>query len=104
MITFTDNAADELKLNFSNPDNHGLIIRFAVDTSGEIWQYLMGFDERTKDDIHLESNGVEYIMTYAMKELLEGTTIDYDEIDKEIGYSFIFLNPNDPNYTKPTQH
>jgi hypothetical protein len=29
----------------------------------------MGFDERSDSDIHLESNGIEYVLTYAQKEL-----------------------------------
>lgn len=103
MLTITDNAADELKLNFTNPDNEGLYIRFAVDTSGEYWQYLMGFDALGANDIHLESNGVKYIIAYEMKQYLEGLTVDYDEIDKETGYGFIFLNPNDPHFTAPTE-
>jgi Fe-S cluster assembly iron-binding protein IscA len=103
MLTITNNAADELKLNLTNPDNQGLLIRFAVDTSGEHWQYLMGFDERKPNDIHLKDNGVEYIVAYEMKDLLDGTTLDYDEIDKETGYGFIFLNPNDPNFIPPTE-
>jgi hypothetical protein len=37
-------------------------MRFAVDKTDEGFQYLMGFDERSDSDIHLESNGIEYGM------------------------------------------
>ena len=34
---------------------------------------------------------------------MEGMVVDYDEIDGGEGYSFIFMNPNDPNYVVPEQ-
>ena len=101
MITITKNAAEEIGLSTQNPDAHGMLIRFAVDQTDEGYQYLMGFDERSESDIHLESNGIEYILAYSQKELLEGMVVDFDEIDTENGYGFIFMNPNDPNYEPP---
>jgi iron-sulfur cluster assembly accessory protein len=101
MITITKNAAEEIGLSTQNPDAQGMLIRFAVDKTGEGFQYLMGFDERSDSDIHLESNGIEYVVAYSQKELLEGMVVDFDEIDTESGYGFIFMNPNDPNYEPP---
>jgi len=103
MITITQRAAEEIGLSTQNPDAQGLKMRFAVDKTEKGFQYLMGFDERSDGDIHLESNGVEYVLTYAQKELLEGMVVDFDEIDTESGYGFIFMNPNDPNYEKPEE-
>jgi len=34
---------------------------------------------------------------------LEGMVVDFDEIDTESGYGFIFMNPNDPNYEPPKE-
>ena len=96
MVTITPKAADEIKLSLLNPDAQGLIIRFAIDETDEGFEYLMGFDDRSESDIHLESNGVEYLIAYAQKDLMEGMVVDYDEIDGGEGYSFIFMNPNDP--------
>jgi hypothetical protein len=31
------------------------------------------------------------VLTYAQKELLEGMVVDFDEIDTEGGYGFIFI-------------
>ncbi len=101
MITITKNAAEEIGLSTQNPDAQGMLIRFAVDQTDEGFQYLMGFDERSDSDIHLESNGIEYVVAYSQKELLEGTVVDFDEIDTESGYGFIFMNPNDSNYEPP---
>jgi len=90
MITITKNAAEEIGLSTQNPDAQGMLIRFAVDQTDEGYQYLMGFDERSDSDIHLESNGIEYVVAYSQKELLEGMVVDFDEIDTESGYGFIF--------------
>jgi Fe-S cluster assembly iron-binding protein IscA len=103
MITVTRRAAEEIGLSTQNPDAQGLLIRFGVDQTDEGFQYLMGFDERSDDDIHLESNGIEYVLAYSQKTLLEGMVVDFDEIDKENGYGFIFMNPNDPKYEPPEE-
>lgn len=103
MITITERAAEEIKLSTQNPDAQGMLMRFAVEEVEESFRYLMGFDELADGDIHLESNGVEYILTYGQKELLEGMVVDFDEIDTESGYGFLFMNPNDPNYEPPEE-
>ncbi|HIL42615.1 MAG TPA: sulfur oxidoreductase, partial [Gammaproteobacteria bacterium] len=88
MITITKNASEEINLSTQNPDAQGMLIRFAVDQTEEGFKYLMGFDERSDGDIHLESNGIEYVLAYSQKALLEGMVVDFDEIDKENGYGF----------------
>ncbi len=103
MITITKRAVEEIQLSTHNPDTEGLLIRFSVDQTEQGFRYLMGFDERAENDIHLASNGVEYIIAYAQKALLEGMVVDYDEINPEHDYGFIFMNPNDPDYQPPAQ-
>ncbi len=103
MITITKRAAEEISLSTQNPDAQGLICRFAVEQTDNGFQYLMGFDERSDSDIHLQSNGIEYVLAYSQKALLEGMVVDFDEIDTQNGYGFIFMNPNDPDYRPPTQ-
>ena len=104
MITITKKAAEEISLSTHNPETQGMGIRFAVDQTEEGFQYLMGFDDRHDSDIHLESNGVEYILAYEQKELLEGMVVDFDQIEADQDYSFVFMNPNDPDYTAPEEN
>ncbi|MEJ6558819.1 MAG: iron-sulfur cluster biosynthesis family protein [Candidatus Thioglobus sp.] len=103
MITITKKAAEEISLSTHNPETQGLVIRFAADKTDEGFQYLMGFDDRNDSDIHLESNGVEYILAYEQKELLEGMVVDFDQIEADQDYSFVFMNPNDPSYEPPEE-
>ncbi len=103
MITITKKAAEEISLSTHNPETQGMLIRFAADKTDEGFQYLMGFDERLEGDIHLESNGIEYVMAYEQKALLEGMVVDFDKVDENDEYSFIFMNPNDPNYHPPEE-
>lgn len=104
MITITKKAAEEILLSMHNPETQGLIIRFAVEKTDDGFQYLMGFDDRNDGDIHLESNGVEYVLAYDQKALLEGMVVDLDQIEAEQEYSFVFMNPNDPDYTPPEEN
>jgi Fe-S cluster assembly iron-binding protein IscA len=101
MITITKKAAEEIKLSTHNPDTQGLLIRFAVEETTEGFQYLMGFDELKSDDIHLESNGIEYLVSYNQKDFLTNMVVDFDQIESGQEYSFVFINPNDPNYIPP---
>lgn len=103
MITITKKAAEEISLSTHNPDTQGLLIRFAVDQTDNGFQYLMGFDDRHDGDIHLESNGIEYILAYEQKVLLEGMVVDFDQMQAGEDYSFVFMNPNDPDYTAPEE-
>ncbi len=103
MITITKKAAEEISLSMNNPETQGLLIRFAVDETDDGFQYLMGFDDLNDGDIHLKSNGVEYVLAYAQKALLEGMVVDFDQIEAGEEYSFVFMNPNDPSYEPPEE-
>ncbi|WP_428087690.1 HesB/IscA family protein [Candidatus Thioglobus sp.] len=103
MITITKKAAAEISLSTHNPETQGLTIRFAVEKTDQGFQYLMGFDDRNDNDIHLESNGLEYILAYDQKALLEGMVVDFDQLKADEDYSFVFMNPNDPDYKPPEE-
>ncbi|MCK5481107.1 MAG: iron-sulfur cluster assembly accessory protein, partial [Gammaproteobacteria bacterium] len=61
----------------------------------------MGFDDnQLKGDLQITSEGVNVVISETSKILLEGTTLDYVELEPG-EYQFIFMNPNDANYTPP---
>ncbi len=101
MITITKRAAEEISLSLHNPDAQGMLLRIAIVDKPEGYEYLLGLDERGGDDIHLQSSGIEYVVSYGQKQQLEGLVVDYDKVDTQQGYCFIFMNPNDPNYEPP---
>ena len=65
-------------------------------------EYAMGFDERQKDDVDVRWHGVNVMVGPTSTELLTGATLDFVEIEKG-RFEFIFLNPNDPNYSPPDE-
>ena len=63
--------------------------------------YGLGFDDvdnKVDKDHHFESNGIAIVVAESSLELLNGTTIDYVELEPK-QFNFVFLNPNDPNYS-----
>lgn len=101
MITITPKAAEEIALSLHNPDAQGLLLRITIIEKDNEFHYALGLDERTNTDVHLQSSGIEYLVAYEQKDRLNGMVLDFDKIDEEQGYCFIFMNPNDPNYQTP---
>jgi len=98
MITITEPAADQIRKAAGQTDADNLFLRIAarVEDDGK-FEYGMGFDERKDTDTHWTSNGIHVLVAEACKNLLEGATLDYVELNP--GDSrFIFVNPNDPTH------
>jgi iron-sulfur cluster assembly protein len=104
MITITPAAAAQIRTAAKQGRMEGMALRIAAQrgADGSI-QYAMGFDDSTRsDDTRYNSEGVDLVVAATSNMLLEGTTLDFVEI--ESGRSeFIFMNPNDPNYRPPQQ-
>lgn len=67
--------------------------------------YGLGFDDvgsGGEEDHCFESNGVELVVAESSLGLLDGTTIDFVELEPK-QFHFVFLNPNDPNYSPPEE-
>jgi iron-sulfur cluster assembly protein len=76
-------------------------LRVAVKKQGDgSLHYAMGFDDAISDtDIRFENGGVQLVVSEASKPLAQDMTIDYVELDSG-EKNFIFINPNDKNYSE----
>ena len=71
----------------------------AKRTSDGSVQYAMGFDKIQESDISSRRHGIEILVAPTSADLLSGVVLDYVQNDGEEEMQFIFLNPNDPNFT-----
>jgi iron-sulfur cluster assembly protein len=100
MITVTPSAAEQIRLSARQGRMEDLPMRIAAtrNPDGSI-HYGMGFDDnQLEGDIHITSEGVDLVVSGSSMLLLSGMTLDFVEIEPG-SFQFIFLNPNDPNFT-----
>jgi len=64
------------------------------------YDYKMGYDEVSEDDITFKSEDVTIVIAPEYVPLLDETTLDYVEMD-DGEHQFIFLNPKDINFVPP---
>ncbi len=97
MITITQAAARQIRRSADSGNMQELALRIAAsrDPEGSI-DYQMGFDEIARDDVLVNARGVDVVLRNDDKELLNGMTLDYVELEPG-DFQFTFLNPNDPN-------
>ena len=102
MITLTPAATAQIRLSAEQGDMQGLAMRIAAKRNPDCSiHYAMGFDDNLiEGDSHIDADGVEVVISEASLGLLEGMTVDYVEIEPGT-FQFIFLNPNDANYSPP---
>ncbi len=105
-IQVTTTAADQIKKSAleSKLDNTPLRIAATRNADDSI-HYGLGFDDTggSGEKDHLfESNGIEIVVADSSLELLNGTTLDFIELEPK-QFHFVFLNPNDPNYVPPKE-
>ena len=102
MITITPAAAEQIRISAEKGDMQGLSMRIAAkrNPDGSI-HYGMSFDDNKIDgDMHINAGGIDVVIGESSHLLMEGATIDYVEIEAGT-WQFIFMNPNDANYTPP---
>lgn len=81
-----------------------MALRVAVRENADgSFNYKMGFDEPTENDLRLISEGIEVIMDPSFEDRLEECTLDFVELNAG-DWQFIFLNPADPHYVPPKEH
>ncbi len=97
MISVTPDAAEQIRESAKLGDTQGLPLRIAVTRlQNGAFHYAMGFDDNHHEgDKSFQSEGIEIVVAPPSLELLNGTVVDYVELEgkKEI----IFINPNDPD-------
>jgi iron-sulfur cluster assembly protein len=103
MFKLTTAAASQVLAAAKQSGTEGMSLRLAAQLKpdGAI-DYRMGFDEATEDDIRMNCDGIDVVMTPEQVPLLDRTIMDYVEIDPG-QFHFIFLNPKDPNYQPPNE-
>ncbi len=103
MFTVTKAAASQIRNSAHSGDAEELALRIAATRmpDGAI-EYQIGFDEVGLEDVLLNSRGVDVVFAKTDKELLNGTVLDYVEIEPG-EFRFIFMNPNDPQYRPPVE-
>ena len=103
MFEVTKAAARQIRNSAREGDTEELPLRIAA-TRGldRSISYKMGFDEINEGDTLINSRGVDILIRGPDKELLNGTVLDYVELESG-QFNFIFMNPNDPHYQPPTE-
>ncbi len=103
MIKLTPAAAKQIRISAKEGNLEGLPLRIAAtkQEDGSI-HYGMGFDDVKEDDASYTTEGVEIIVSEISIDALKGTTIDFVELEPGKP-QFIFMNPNDVNYTPPKE-
>lgn len=102
VIELTPQAADQVRKAARESAAEGLALRFAGTRKpdGSI-DYKMGFDSANESDVRIHSQDVEIVLEPAYEELLRGTVVDFVELEPG-EHRFVFMNPNDANYTPAT--
>lgn len=103
MIKVTSTAAEQIKYSAQQGKTEGMALRMAVSRNADgSFHYAMGFDEAKEEDKRFNSEDIDLLVAPSSMELLDGTTLDYVELDSG-KFEFIFMNPNDPDYKAPAE-
>ena len=104
IFQITERAAAQILSAAKEGNMEGMALRLAPrrNADGSIEYNKMGFDPIKDGDVHIHTEGVDVVFEPVFKELLEGAMMDFVEIEAD-NPSFIFLNPNDPNFVPPKE-
>ena len=100
MITVTPDAAKQIQHSAKESGIADAILRIAVKQleDGSL-HYAMGFDDAiSQDDLRFENEGVQLVIAETSQNLAKDMTLDYVQLDNG-ETNFIFINPNDKNYS-----
>lgn len=101
MFKVTPAAAEQVKNAAKQGGTEGMALRLAAQKHADgTYDYRMGFDQPSDDDIRFDCEGVEIVMAPEYVPLLDNTTLDFVQLD-EGDSQFVFINPDDANYSPP---
>jgi iron-sulfur cluster assembly protein len=96
MITVTPQAAEQIRESATQGKVEDLPLRIAVTRLEDgRFHYGLGFDDNSHEgDKTFQSEGIQIVVAPQSADMLDGTVIDYVELDGKM--EIIFVNPNDP--------
>ncbi len=101
MFKVTPAAAEQVRNAAKQGGTEGMALRLAAQKHADgTYDYRMGFDEASEDDIRITSEGIEIVMAPEFVPLLDNTTLDFVQLD-DGDAQFVFINPDDANYSPP---
>jgi len=99
MISLTDAAARQILLAAEQAGMEEPLLRVAAryDDDADRIEYGMGFDDRREQDEEIECRGVIVLVSPTSRAQLEGTVLDYVEIEPA-EFRFVFSRaPRQPD-------
>lgn len=104
MINVTPNAASQIQFSANESGIQDAVLRIAIKQQQDgTLHYAIGFDDAiSDDDLRFEAEGVQMVIAESSQKFAKDMTIDYVQLDNG-EMNFIFLNPNDKNYSPPTE-
>ena len=100
MITVTPDAAKQIQHSAKESGITDAILRIAIKQleDGSL-HYAMGFDDAISEaDFRFENEGIQLVIATTSQDLAREMTLDYVKLDNG-EKNFIFINPNDKNYS-----
>jgi len=96
MISVTPQAAEQIRESARQGKLEGMPLRIAVTRLEDgSYHYALGFDDNSHEgDKTFNSEGIEIIAAPHSMDMLNGTVIDYVDIEGKM--EIVFINPNDP--------
>lgn len=102
MFKVTPNAAEQVISAAQQSGTELMSLRLAAHKRPDgTFDYRMGFDTPTEDDIRFKSEGVDIVIAPEFVPLLDNTVMDYVVLEEGGDPQFIFINPDDANYSPP---
>ena len=104
MFKVTVNAAEQVKKAAKQSGTEGMSLRLAASRQPDgRFDYMMGFDNASEDDIRFKSEGVDIVIAPEFVPLLDQTVMDFVVLEEGQEPQFIFINPEDANYSPPVE-